>query len=114
MANVKLYIFAVLTTLMLGIGIFCYQIQQVDGFRQYVDAQIERNGGLTETAVSSINEYSQKNYKGRYSVSSDQMSTKYPFGSIINYKIIGKYKVLFWEFDEQKYAINGSSVSLVR
>lgn len=114
MASAKLYIFAILITIIVSISIFCFEIQQVNSFRQYVDAQIERNGGLTNNAITRINEYNEKNYKGKFTVNSDQKNQKLAYGSIINYQIVGKYKLLFLDFDTQSYPVNGSSVSLIR
>ena len=114
MINAKLYIFAVLTTFIVGVSVFCYEIQQVNSFRQYVDYQIERNGGLTTNAMSNIDAYNEKNYKGKFTINSEQINQKLPYGSIINYQILGEYNLLFFDFDTQSYPINGSSISLVR
>ena len=114
MINVKLYIFAILTTFIVAISIFCFEIQQVNSFRQYIDAQIERNGGLTTNAMRNIDTYNEEHYKGKFTVTSDQMNQKLPYGSIINYQIVGEYNILFFDFDTQSYPVNGSSISLVR
>ena len=81
-----------MTTFIVAISIFCFEIQQVNSFRQYVDAQIERNGGLTINAMSNIDDYKEKHYKGRFRVSSNQLNQKLPFGSIVDYQIVGEYK----------------------
>ncbi|MDU6483107.1 MAG: hypothetical protein E6538_14020 [Paeniclostridium sordellii] len=114
MGTAKLYIFAILITFIVSISIFCFEIQQVNSFRQYVDHEIERNGGLTASAITRINNYNEKNYKGKFTVSSDQKNQKFAYGSVINYKIVGKYKMLFLKFDTQSFPINGSSISLIR
>ncbi|MEW8963407.1 hypothetical protein [Paraclostridium dentum] len=114
MASVKLYIFAILITFIVAISIFCFEVQQVNSFRGYVDTQIERNGGLTANAITNINTYNQKNYKGKFTINSDQMNQQFAYGSIVNYQIVGKYKMLFLDFDTQSYPINGSSISLIR
>lgn len=114
MASAKLYIFAILTTFIVSISIFCFEVQQVNSFRAYVDSQIERNGGLTPNAIAKISTYNEKNYKGKFTINSDQMNQKLAYGSIINYQIVGKYKMLFLDFDTQSYPINGSSISLIR
>ena len=114
MINLKLYIFAIMTTFIVAISIFCFEIQQVNSFRQYVDAQIERNGGLTINAMSNIDDYNEKHYKGRFRVSSNQLNQKLPFGSIVDYQIVGEYKILFFNLGTQSYPIKGSSISLVR
>ena len=103
MINVKLYIFAIMTTFIVAISIFCF-----------VDAQIERNGGLTINAMSNIDDYNEKHYKGRFRVSSNQLNQKLPFGSIVDYQIVGEYKILFFNLGTQSYPIKGSSISLVR
>ena len=104
MINVKLYIFAILTTFIVAI---CIR-------DRYIDAQIERNGGLTTNAMSNIDTYNEEHYKGKFTVTSDQMNQKLPYGSIINYQIVGEYNILFFDFDTQSYPVNGSSISLVR
>ncbi|EQK39983.1 hypothetical protein C672_3545 [[Clostridium] bifermentans ATCC 638] len=114
MASVKLYIFAILVTFIVSIGIFVFEIGQVHNYQSYVDTQIERNGGLTDKAMANINTYNEKNYKGKFTINSDQMNQKFAYGSIINYQIVGKYKLLFLDFDTQSYPVNGSSISLIR
>ena len=103
-----------MTTFIVAISIFCFEIQQVYSFRQYVDAQIESNGGLTINAMRNIDEYNEKHYKGRFRVSSNQLNQKLPFGSIVDYQIVGEYKILFFNLGTQSYPIKGSSISLVR
>ncbi|WP_195336924.1 hypothetical protein [Paraclostridium bifermentans] len=112
--STKLYIFTVLITFMVSIGVFTFEIGQVHNYQSYVDTQIERNGGLTDKSIANINTYNEKNYKGKFTINSDQMNQKLAYGSIVNYQIVGKYKLLFLKFDTQSYPVNGSAISLVR
>ncbi len=114
MATAKFYIFAIMITFMVSISLFCYEVQQVNSFRQYVDNQIERNGGLTEKAITNINLHDKENYNNKFTINSDQMNQKLSYGSIINYRIVGNFKILFFNFDTRSFPINGSSISLVR
>lgn len=99
---------------MLGLFIFGIQNIQTIDFKNYVDGQLERHGGLTEQAAANIDDYSKKYYEGRYSVTSMSGTEKLPYGEPINYKIKGTIQVYFLDLPNQITFKEGSTISLVR
>ncbi|WP_079707725.1 hypothetical protein [Paraliobacillus ryukyuensis] len=90
-----------------------YHVQSID-FKNYVDAEIERNGGLTDIAVSNINDYSDQHYLGRFEVSSLSGNDKKPFGGRIDYVVQGEFSILFFDIPDQFVSTHGFAVSQVR
>lgn len=76
MEIVKWFIGLVIIMVMVSVGLFCYQLQDVNSFKQQVNYQIERRGGLTAEALKSLKEYSDKNYQGRYKIESNLLNQK--------------------------------------
>ncbi|MGP9043217.1 hypothetical protein [Cytobacillus kochii] len=114
MVAVKSYVAMLLILFMLSMAVFLYQIQQVNGYKQYVNYQIERHGGLTSVALNKIDEYSSRHYNNKFSVTSAQQNQQLAFGSVIDYEIQGTFNLLFLDIAEQKYNYKGSAVSLIR
>lgn len=108
------FIFMLLTFFLLALTIFGVHLTQAIDFKTYVDSQIERNGGLTETAEENINDYSVKHYQGRYAVTSLSGTGKKAFGESIDYLISAKIQILFFDLPDQLVAIQGSTISQVR
>lgn len=114
METARIYISMLIIMFMITFAVFLFEIQQSNDFKQYVNYQIERNGGLTAEAMENINQYSEDNYNGNFEVNSDQMNEKLPFGSTVEYEIVGTFNFLFLNFDTQSFPIKGSGVSLIR
>ena len=114
MATGKMYISMVLIVLMIGLAIFMYEVNQSNNYKQYVNAQIERHGGLTLEAIEEINQYSQEHFNGNFTIDSSQATAKEPFGTVVNYTAYANFKILFLEFDNVQIPLNGSTTSLVR
>lgn len=114
MMTTKMYVTCLLVAFMATIGIFLFQLQQGNNFKQYVNYQIEQNGGLTTSAVSKINDYSEKHFNGRFSVQSSQMNQKFKYGTEIDYEITGRFTFLFLDFEDVNLPIKGSALSFVR
>ncbi|MEC0709758.1 hypothetical protein P8881_19730 [Bacillus haynesii] len=107
-------IFMSILYFLLGIVIFGAQSIQTTDFKNYVDSQLERNGGLTAEASTNIQTYSNKHYGGRYTVESSSGSKKLPYGEVIDYEITGKLKIFFMDLPDQLVKKRGSTISLVR
>lgn len=90
-----------------------YQVQSVD-FKNYVDGEIERNGGLTDTAVDNINTYSTDHYLGRFEAISLSGNDKKSFGERVDYIVQGEVSILFFDLPDQIVSTRGFSVSQVR
>lgn len=84
-----------LVMFILGVGLFLYEIQDVNTFKQQVNYQIERRGGLTPEAVAELDSYSRKAYQGRYSIESAQLNKHVEFGQKVDYKVVGKFPIKF-------------------
>lgn len=109
------YLFGmILMCFILSVAIFCYQIQEVNTFRQQVNYRIERRGGLTDEAMAEITEYTNDYYQGRYIVSSPQMGQKVRFGDAVSYEIVGEYPLLFVPMPNVFLTIEGQAISQVR
>lgn len=99
---------------LMAITIFFVSYIQSSDFKTYIDGQIERNGGLTTTAVENINEYSNKYYDGKFEVTSLSGSDKKSFGSEVNYIVTGNIEVFFFDLPDQLITSRGSAISKVR
>lgn len=108
-----LTVFCVL--LVLQGAIFGYQLQTFNTFRQQVNYRIERNGGLTQEAISQLKEDSDTNYSGWYSVESDQLGDKVTFGDSVDYTLVAEYPVIFMgDRAKIKLGAPGRAISQVR
>jgi hypothetical protein len=87
---------------------------QAYDFRDYVDAQIERNGGLTSETQKIIQNYDNAHYGGRYVVVSDSGNSVFPYGSEVNYHIIVPQNLTLVQINLQSTMLKGTSVSLIR
>ena len=114
MATGKMYISMILIALIIGLAIFMYEVNQSNNYKQYVNYQIERHGGLTAAAIEDINHYSESNFNGNFIIDSSQATAKEPYGTVIDYTAYANFKILFLEFDNVQVPIRGSAISLVR
>ena len=60
----------------LSVVVFGYQLQTITTYRQQVNYQIERKGGLTAEAVSELKDYSNKQFHGWYTVESPSLGKR--------------------------------------
>lgn len=90
------------------------QVSQFSNYRQTVDDNIARYGGLTNTAVYKINEYSQSHNKNRFSVISEDMGKKKKYGEIVSYQIKQEYQIRFLISKKVIKYSDGTVVSEVR
>lgn len=110
----KIYITFLMILVMFSCGMFFFQVSSVNNFKSYVNLQIERNGGLTETALEYIENYSAESHNGRFTVSSEQLGTKVGFGEIVEYEIEGEVKFFLFDLENRAFTRNGSAVSQIR
>lgn len=54
MEIIKWFIGLIMIMTMVSIGLFCVRLQDINTFKQQVNYQIERKGGLTTEAVEAI------------------------------------------------------------
>lgn len=99
----------------LSVVVFGYQLQTITTYRQQVNYQIERKGGLTTEAVTELKEYSTKQFHGWYTIESTQLGKKAAFGDTVAYTIKATYPILFLPNNlSVKIGIEGQAPSQVR
>jgi len=108
------YILMLFVFLLLGLTIFLNQHTQTVDFKSYVSDEIQRHGGLTLSAQTEIQDYSNEHFNGRYSVMSLSGNQKVPYGEVVNYEIKGNIKIYLFDLPNQIAISKGSAVSLVR
>lgn len=77
MEYVKWFIGLTSMVFVLILVVFLFKLNEVSGFQQEVNYQIERNGGLTSDAMASLNQIAIDNYGGCL------MKTKDDFGCLV-------------------------------
>lgn len=90
------------------------QVSQLPNYKQYVNDNIERYGGLTTTAMTNINEYSKAYNDNRFSLVSTDIGKKKGFGEIVNYQIKQQYEIKFLINKKVTKYTSGQAVSEVR
>ncbi|RBP59282.1 hypothetical protein DES36_1197 [Alkalibaculum bacchi] len=114
MEIVKWFIGLLLLAMLLAAAIFFIEVGGVNPFKQQVNYQIERNGGLTENAITNINTYSENYYDGRFSVESDKLNQKVEYGEIVDYTVKGVFEIKIFPAPDVKLSFKGTGVSQVR
>lgn len=110
----KWFIGILLIMLIASVGVIFFQLQEVNSFKQQVNYQIERKGGLTEEAIRELNDYAQENYLSAYQIESDKLNEKVSFGDTVDYTIKVEIPIHFYQVPSIEYDSKGSGVSQVR
>lgn len=76
-------------------GVYTHQVRETPNFKQHVNYQIERHGGLTNVALENINNYSEEHYNGRYTIDSPLLNEKVSFGEQVDYTVTGVFEIAF-------------------
>jgi len=96
-------------------AMLCIDLGNINSFKQQVNYQIERHGGLTETAVANLNEYSQTYYQGDFIIESGQLNEKVSFGDTVDYTVKGTFDIkIFPIIPDVHLRFKGTGVSQVR
>lgn len=122
MEVVKWFIGLLIMFSIIAVTVFAMNVSSVNNFKQQVNYEIERNGGLTEDAVDALNEYSKEYYPnestengGRFSVESDQLYETVPFGEPVDYTVVASVEVKFFPIiPDIEWGFKGTGVSYVR
>lgn len=109
--QVMFYLFVLF---ILAFSIFTIQRIQAVDFKTYVSGQLEKNGGFTDTAIENIENYSEEHYDGRLAVRSLSGYEKLSYGETIEFEIVGRITILFFDLPDQITTIRGSAESMVR
>lgn len=111
---IKIFIGMLLIGLIISTALFLVQLLQVSSFKQHVNYQIERNGGLTEIAIDDIKEYSEEYFDGKFSVDSPLLNKKVSYGEPVDYTLTGTFNVLLLPMPDLSIDFTGTGVSQVR
>ncbi|WP_077356031.1 DUF4320 family protein [Virgibacillus halodenitrificans] len=114
MELVKWFIGLFLIMMIVALAVFLFQMGDVNTFKQQVNYQIERNGGLTQEAMASINDYSERYFNGRFTVESDLLNTRVNYGDTVDYKVNGVFEIVIFAIPDVKMQFAGTGVSQVR
>ncbi|KYD11475.1 hypothetical protein B4102_2203 [Heyndrickxia sporothermodurans] len=110
----KHYISLFIIFSMVSLALFFSEINHANDFKQYVNYQIERNGGLTNDAMEKVNSYNQEHYGGKFKIKSSQINQQYAFGKEVDYSINKKYNFFFLPLLSKDISIKGSAISQIR
>lgn len=114
MEFVKWFIGLLLIMMILSIAMFCMDLGNVNSFKQQVNYQIERHGGLTDAALDNINKYSENYYHGIFTINSDQLNEKVAYGEAVDYVIDGNFDIKILPIPDVQLEFSGTGVSQVR
>jgi len=114
MLIVKWFVGLMLIMMMVAVALFSIQLSDVNSYKQQVNYQIERHGGLTKEAAANLKDYSEKQYQGALSVKSDQLNKKVNFGDVVDYQVVANLKIILFDLPDVKMEFHGSAISQVR
>jgi hypothetical protein len=110
----KLYISLFIIFSMVALALFFSEINHANDFKQYVNYQIERNGGLTGEAIEKVEAYNQEHFKGKFKIQSSQINQQFSFGKEVDYTINSTHKFFFLPLLSKNISIKGSAISQIR
>lgn len=100
---------------LIAIVVLGFELGSVNNFKQQVNYQIERQGGLTPTAIANINDYSEKYNHGIFTIESDRLNEKVEFGEAVDYVVNGTFEIKVFTFlPDLHLKFHGTGVSRVR
>lgn len=94
--------------------VFFIQIQDTTAYQQTVNYTIEREGGLTDSALNDLEKESADNYGGKVAVVSDDSGVEKKFGEIVDYEIKQTFSFHFFRDFSFTVSKKGNAVSQVR
>jgi hypothetical protein len=97
-----------------SIGFFFFQVQEVNTFKQQINYQIERRGGLTPEAVEELETYADTFLQGTYIIESDRLNERVAFGEQVEYTITATYSIAFFPLPDVVLNFRGMGVSKIR
>lgn len=114
MEIVKWFLYLISFMAIMSLALFFFQVGDTNNFKQRVNYEIERQGGLTEEAMEVLNDYSLEKYNGRYTIQSEQLNQKVEYGNVVDYTVIGDFEVAIFPLPNVRMEFNGSGVSQIR
>ncbi|PAK32387.1 MULTISPECIES: hypothetical protein [Bacillus] len=110
----KMYIFLICLLGLISVNTFFIQLNQANEYKQFVNYQIERHGGLTPAALKKLNEHHKKHYGSEFKIESPVLNQKVSFGDEVDYTIQADYEILYFKIPNVKIPIKGSAVAWTR
>lgn len=108
------FLFVVMATMfILTVTVAMLQYSDKNGFEHYVNATIERNGGLTSSAVNDIQNYSMTAFNDRFKLATAATGRK-AYGELVEYTYEFKIVPVFMQFDTFTFTDTGIATSKVR
>ncbi len=114
MELVKWFVGLLLLMMFISLTMFFFQFGNINSFKQQVNYQIERHGGLTEAAVENINQYSTEIYNGAFEIESEQLNEKVAYGETVDYVIKATFEISIFPVPDVEIDYGGTGVSQVR
>lgn len=99
---------------MVGVLLYIVGLMQSVSYKDYINAQIQREGGLTQQAMANIETYGEEQYGSKFKVISESGSDKKPYGESVNYRIEGRVGGDVANAPSSFIRSKGSSISKVR
>ncbi|MEH7798899.1 hypothetical protein CUU65_12680 [Bacillus safensis] len=113
MTFVKIYIACMSVMLILDVAGYCVRFNQTNDFKQLVNYQIERNGGLNSNALKEIEKKNKESYAGSFQIQSDALNKTLPHGSEVSYEIKTIYVAQIFGIKKEIEA-KGGALSRIR
>ena len=107
----------VLIVAITSVGIFSYVLSTTTSFKQYINYEIERNGGLTNDSLYNIHEYYRRGgYKFNYEFVNmpDEEERKLSYGDKVDYELKISIKPIFFTDQTVVLTERGTATSRVR
>ncbi|MFB7304589.1 MULTISPECIES: hypothetical protein [Bacillati] len=114
MEFVKWFIALFVIMMLVSLTLFFIELSSVNSFKQQVNYQIERQGGLTPSAMANINDYSKKYHKGNFTVTSDRLNKKVTYGEQVDYVVNGVFDIKILPIPDLEIQFKGTGVSQIR
>lgn len=111
---VKWFIGLFLLVMLVSATLFFLELEEVNTFKQQINYQIERKGGLTESALEYLNDYSNTYFNGRFSIVSDKLNKKVAYGEMVDYEINAVFDIKIIPIPDVEMTFSGTGVSQVR
>ena len=118
---IKIFTTMLLILLLVGMVIMGKHISDVNSFKEYVNTQIERNGGYTETVKTNVEKMNEDSYNNLFFVYEPNSNTKKKiepayFGDVVKYEIHADIPIPFTTSGniEIPIAFKGQAVSRIR
>lgn len=113
MEMIKWVVSAYVVMLIVSVSVMYIQLSGINDYKQYVNVQIERTGGLTAEALEKIDTYSDKYHNGLFEIVGGERP-KVQYGEVVEYEIKAVVPIKLLPVPPLEIDYGGISVSKVR